>query len=145
MVARVLSSRIHGGLRTALSSPTANGWEDYAGEYPVLDLSASSRVGSNHAPAIPFSRRSIATTIAAARSCGHDLNPRRPEFDRSSLFPWVGSAIHDAHIRQKNATLQSIEDVREAAAQVDGRMSSDSDYRYRSAPCCRRIDAISAC
>ena len=30
-------------------------------------------------------------------------------------------------------------------AQVDGRISSDSDYRYRSAPCCRRIDAISAC
>jgi len=35
--------------------------------------------------------------------------------------------------------------TREAAAQVDGRISSDSDYRYRSAPCCRRIDAISAC
>lgn len=31
------------------------------------------------------------------------------------------------------------------AAHVEGRMSSDSDCSYRSAPCCRRIDAIPAC
>ncbi len=32
--------------------------------------------GSNPAPANPFNTSSIATTVAALRSCGHDLNPR---------------------------------------------------------------------
>jgi hypothetical protein len=44
------------------------------------------------APANPFNKSPIATTVAAPRSCGHDLNPQLSPFARSGCY---GSS-HDA-------------------------------------------------
>ena len=70
--------------------------------------------GSNPAPANPFNRSSIVTTVAAPRSCGHDLNLQMPPFARSGF----SGSSHDTDRRQENGCFKNIEDLREARASM---------------------------
>jgi hypothetical protein len=53
---------------------------------PSTHLAKLPETGSNPAPANPFNKSSIAATVTAQRSCGHDLNPHELRFRRSG-FP----------------------------------------------------------
>ena len=67
------------------------------------------------APANPFNKSPIVTTLAALRSCGRDLKPQislQLHFSCSGL-----SAVgHDTDRRQENGCLKSLEDRRDLAS-----------------------------
>jgi hypothetical protein len=85
---------------------------------PLFLLAHNPKVaGSNPAPANPFNRSSITTTVAVLRSSGHDLNPQLSPFARSGCY---GSS-YDTESPPKNGCFKNVEDMREAGAVIVAR------------------------
>ena len=112
-----------------------------------LDESLSSRDSATH--------HGNAAVVAEGDTCMARIRGARGDTVRTGLLRLFKNPLARSGSRKppvNPAAFGPIASVQELwlnrtarAAHVEGRMSSDSDCRYRSAPCCRRIDAIPAC